>query len=290
MHSIFEKGCLIQLSTSVWGAKRKIQNAYIEQIGASPEWLNANKKLIDAEALKPIHKIVSSARIYLAKMSLPFPLPAMVLVPKEMLSAVDYTLGQKKEEFEHAVQAFLAEYPSLRNTAAVHLEKLFNETDYPVDVSSKFAFSWRFITIDVPNGNAKILAPEVYEAEKLKFIQTMDEAREMAVLALREEFSSLVERIADRFTNDPDGKNKIFKNGTINNFYEYFETFKQRNIFDDAQLDELVQRAQELLGGKSAESIREDDRLKDRIKFGMESIEERLESLIGNSRRRVIMD
>ena len=34
----------------------------------------------------------------------------------------------------------------------------------------------------------------------------------------------------------------IFKNGTVNNFYEFFETFKDRNIFKDAQLAELVEQ------------------------------------------------
>ena len=290
MHNIFQKGCLVQISSSVWGATRKIPPGYMENMGASSEWLRANKKLVDPEALNPIRKIVNCSRIYLSKVSLPFPIPAMVFVPRETISTVDERLNLFKRDFDFAVQSFLEDYPALRKSAMKHLGELFNEIDYPSNINSKFSFTWRFITIDVPNGNTKLLAPEVYEREKEKFIETMDEARELAMAALREEFASHVERISDRFSHNPDGKRKIFKNGTINNFYEYFENFRQRNIFDDQELAELVNKAQSLLGNRSAESIREDDHLKDRIKKGMESIEDSLDSLITNSRRRIIMN
>jgi len=35
----------------------------------------------------------------------------------------------------------------------------------------------------------------------------------------------------------------------VNNFYEYFETFKGRNIFKDDELSELIERAKGILGG-----------------------------------------
>jgi hypothetical protein len=62
----------------------------------------------------------------------------------------------------------------------------------------------------------------------------------MAIESLREEFGSMVERITERFTQSGNGKPKVFKNATVESFYEFFETFKERNIFRDEQLDELV--------------------------------------------------
>ena len=59
----------------------------------------------------------------------------------------------------------------------------------------------------------------------------------------------------------------------MKNFYEFFETFKERNIFRDGQLAELVEQAQAILGGQSAESIRSNDQLKEHIKDGMEDVE-----------------
>ena len=240
MSNAFDKGCLIQVSSRMWGATRKINSNHVEKMGAGAEWLNANKKLVDPKALRPVSNVVCNAKNYLVKVSLPFPIQAMVFVPKEMINSIDYNLNQYKIEFEDAVKAFMSAYPYLRENAIIHLGDLFNESDYPVDVSSRFSFSWRFLTLNVPNGNTRLLAPEVYEREKQKFVETMDEARQMGIEALRIEFAGYVKKLTDRLNTNADGKPRIFKNGTVNNFYNFFETFKQRNIFEDQDLKELV--------------------------------------------------
>ena len=289
MENIFEKGCLIQLSTSIWGAKRKIKAEQITHMTDANQWLSTQKKLIDPCALKPIQKVANAARGYLTGVSLPFPINGMVFVPKEMISKVDDQLTRFQSDFNDRVTEFMTRYDRLRETAMVYLGDLFNETDYPVDIRSKFSFAWRFVILDVPNGRSGVLSPEVYEREKEKFVQTMEDARELAVTSLREEFSGMIQRITERFTNG-NGKPKVFKNGTINNFYEFFETFKERNIFRDSELAELVDRAEAVLGGKSAESIRSNDLLKEQIRNGMAEVEASMADILSRPRRRVVMD
>jgi len=256
MENLFEKGCLVQLSIGVWRAAKKIDHRKLAQMTESHEWLSATKKLIDPEALKPIAKIGNSARSYLKCVSLPFPLNGMVFVPKEMINMIDEKLQEFKDEFHMALDGFIQDYDYLRTIANGRLGELFNELDYPVDIRQKFSFVWRFVVLDVPNGNAGILSPEVYEREKEKFVQTMEEARELAIQSLREEFASMVTRISERFTTGPDGKPKVFKNSTVNSFYEYFETFKERNIFKDEDLAELVSQAQSILSGTTPDTLR----------------------------------
>jgi hypothetical protein len=213
----------------------------------------------------------------------------MVFIPKEMISRVDQRLEEFKAEFNQTITTFLHDYDRLRETAMVYLQDLFNEVDYPVHVEKKFSFAWRFIILDVPNGKSGILSPEIYEREKEKFIQTMEEARTMAIESLREEFGSMVERITERFTQS-DGKPKVFKNTTVESFYEFFETFKERNIFRDEQLNELVERAQGVLGGVSAESIRTNEHLKENIRTGMAEIENAMAMALARPRRKIVMD
>ena len=290
MENLFEKGCLVQLSASVWGATRKIKPHQLTDLAVSSEWLRASKKLVDPESLKPINKVINKARSYLTGVSLPFPIKGMEFVPKEMISRVDERLTGFKSEFNHIVETFMGSYDQLREVAMVHLGELFNETEYPLDVRKKFAFIWRFIILDVPNGNTSLLAPEVYEREKEKFVQTMEQARELAIQSLREEFSGMVERITDRFTDGANGDPKIFKNGTVNNFYEYFETFKERNIFKDDELSELVERAKNILGGRSAEEIRSNGQFKERIRDGMQDVENAMAEILSMPRRRIVMN
>ena len=290
--NIFQKGCLVQMSVSKWGGIKKIDKSklsnMVEQAGY--DWVTATKKLVDPESLKPICKINNSARNWLATISLPFPIMGMVFVPKDLINTVDEKLGEFKIKFNGAVQDFILDYGCLRETARTYLGELFNEIDYPIDISGKFNFNWRFIILDVPNGDSRLLAPEVYAREKEKFIQTMEEARGMAIDALREEFAQMVERITERFTQNGNGKPKIFKNTTIDSFYDYFQTFKDRNIFQDHELTKLVNSAQAVLDGSSIEQIRSSETLKENIRSGMTDIESVIADVFNRPRRKIIMD
>ena len=290
MENMFEKGCLVQLSISKWGGVKKIDNNKLAEMIEAHEWLTATKKLVDPESLKPICKVGNAARSYLTSVSLPFPIQGMVFIPKEMITRVDNRLEEFKSEFNQAVNVIIRDYGGLRNTAMAYLGDLFNEVDYPFNVGKKFSFAWRFIILDVPNSKSGILSPEVYEREKDKFIQTMEEARTMAIESLREEFASMVERITDRFAESANGKPKVFKNGTVESFYEFFETFKERNIFRDEELAQLVEHAQAVLGGASAENVRTNGQLKESVRSGMAEIENAMATALARPRRKIVMD
>ena len=290
MENLFEKGCLVQLSTSVWGATRKINPCQLTDVVSSKDWLSASKKLVDPDALKPIKKVVNKSRSYLAAVSLPFPINGLVFVPKEMISTVDGRLNELKNDFHQAVERFIQNYDGLRETAISCLGVLFSETDYPVDIGSKFSFVWRFVILDVPNGNTALLSPEVYEREKRNFVQTMEQARELAIQSLRSEFAGIIDRITERFTTGPNGKPKVFKNATVDNFHEFFETFKGRNIFRDAELSELVEKANAILGGHSANAIRSNDQLKAQIHNDMKGVETAMAEIFERPRRKIVLD
>lgn len=290
--NIFQKGCLVQMSVSKWGGVKKIDKTKIANMvhRTGADWVTATKKLVDPDSLKPICKINNSARNWLATLSLPFPIAGMVFIPKNLINEVDQKLNEFQSKYNEAVQDFVQDYTYLRETARSYLDELFNEVDYPIDIAKKFNFTWRFVILDIPNGEHRILAPEVYAREQEKFVQTMEEARVMAVEALREEFAFMVERITDRFAQTDTGKPKVFKNATVESFYDFFQTFKDRNIFEDVQLTELVNRAQAVLKGSSVDQIRSNDKLKDNIRSGMSDIEHAMHTLFNRPKRKIVMD
>jgi hypothetical protein len=290
--NIFQKGCLVQLSVSKWGGVKKIDKSKIANMvhRTEADWVTATKKLVDPDSLKPICKINNSARNWLGTLSLPFPITGMVFIPKNLINEVDQKLNEFQCKYNQAVEDFAQDYNYLRETARSYLGELFNEVDYPVDIARKFNFTWRFVILDIPNGEHRILAPEVYAREKEKFVQTMIEAREMAIDALREEFAFMVERITDRFAQTDTGKPKVFKNATVESFYDFFQTFKDRNIFEDEQLTELVNRAQAVLKGSNVDQIRSNNKLKDNIKSGMTDIEHAMHKLFNRPKRKIVMD
>ena len=65
---------------------------------------------------------------------------------------------------------------------------------------------------------------------------------------------------------------------------------RRRNIFKDEQLAELVERAQAILGGRSAESIRSDEQVKERIGKAMKEVESAMTEIFTMPRRRIDMN
>ena len=289
--NIFTKGCLVQLSVSKWGGVKQIKKNNLKKMVKNTDhsWVTASKKLVEPASLKPICKISNTTRTWLMTKSLPFPITSMVFIPKNLISEVDAKLSEFKSDFNQAVDDFSYEYNDLRENAKEYLGTLFNEVDYPMDIISKFKFHWRFVILSIPNGDSKLLDPGVYAREEAKFMETMEEARTLAIEALREEFSQMVEHISERFTQDGD-KPKVFRNSTVDSFYEYFQTFKDRNIFKDDQLSQLVVRAQSVLSGKPMNQIRSNLRIKESVRSGMADIENSIVEVFKRPRRKIIMD
>ena len=276
--NIFDKGCLVQLSVSIWGGVKKIDERKAKEALGS-EWAKARKSLVDPEALKEIGKVRNAARNYLRGMSLPFPIHGVSFVGFGAISKIDEKLKEFEEGFKGESEKFFGEYEEAIKKAREMLGDLFDLTDYPGDIRPFFDFEWRFITLQSPGQNS-LIDPELVEREKKKFIDTMERAREMGVLALREEFRGILKSCVERLSDGVEGKKKIFRDSMIGNFFDFFETFKSRNIFQDESLKVLCEQAEGILRGVDVESLREDDGLRKVVKMSMEGIEGVLEKAI----------
>jgi hypothetical protein len=130
---IFQKACLIQLSTSCWQGSRMLEPAIMERIGNS-EWLRGRKYLVDPDSLNPIRAVISRARKDLERSALPFPITGLTLVPKERLEAIEECLQTHRSDYWHQVDTFERQYHQARETARVNLGDLFNHHDYPLNM------------------------------------------------------------------------------------------------------------------------------------------------------------
>lgn len=258
--NIFQKACLVQLSTGCWQGCTALGSNLMEKIGNS-EWLKGAKVLIDPDCLSSVRSVLSKARTHLQKAALPFPIHGLTLVPKETLTRIDEALCGMNREFEVEVDKFISKYEVEREKARESLGHLFSESDYPIDIRRKFRFEWRFITLDIP-GKSGILSPELYEREKQKFQVLMEETRELATVALREEFAGIVRRMVERLSGEEDGKPKKFKNSMMEKMGEFLDSFGDRNLFNDDKLAALVDEAREVVNGLSTDELRRDGNLR----------------------------
>jgi len=286
--NIFQQACLLQLSTSCWQGEKTLKSSVIESkfTDEQSQWLSGRKFLVSPESLAPVKAVVSRARVFIDKLALPFPVKGLTLVPKETLTRIDNGLQGIRKEFISAVSTFITGYADERREAEKSLGELFNVTDYPVDIRSKFKFEWRFLTLDVP-GKSRILPAEVYEREKAKFQVMMEETRELAVSALREEFAGLVHHMLERLSGD-NVKPKRFKSSMIDKMQDFVSGFEDRNLFNDEGLADLVDQAKAIVSGVSPESLREDPGLRQRISLEMGEIKDAIANALEDLPRRKI--
>ena len=141
--NIFQKACLVQLSTSCWQGSRMLDATVMEQIGSS-NWLKGRKYLVNPETLNPIRAVISRARKDLERNALPFPITGLILVPKERIAAVEEILDRHRSDFGHEVDLFVEGYEEARELARKGLAELFSDFDYPFGIRDKFGHELEF--------------------------------------------------------------------------------------------------------------------------------------------------
>lgn len=282
--NIFHEACLVQLSTSCWQGSRMLDAVVMEQIGSS-DWLKGRKYLVTPETLNPIRAVISRARKDLERNALPFPITGLTLVPKERIAAVEEILDRHRSDFRQEVERFIEGYEEARELARRSLGDLFSDFDYPPLIREKFGFDWRYLALETP-GKYQILSPEIYERERAKFQNMMEETRQLATAALRQEFSECVSHMVERLTSDPEGKSKVFKNCMVEKVHAFLDSFSGRNLFQDHELADLVEQARSVLHGVDPDEIRENVWLKHRIADQMSKVKATLDEAITDLPRR----
>ena len=284
---LFQNACLVQFSTSSWQCTKALNTTIIkDKVDIDSDWFRGRKYLINPDLLGPIHTAQHQARNHISKHALPFPIQTLSLVPKERLEAIEKQLELCKKRFWECVDQFIPLYVPAREEARQVLGDLFNEEDYPEDITKKFKFEWRYLALGVP-GKASILTPAIYAREKEKFQALMEETREIAMSALCKEFSEVVSHLTEKLHNN-DGKIRSFKANMFNNLHDFLNDLNDKNLFDDDRLRNLSDQAKNLIAGINPSLLQYNVSMRERIQQDMQSLKNAIdESLIDLPRRKL---
>lgn len=291
--NIFQKGALIKLSTSVWTASKKINPNLLKEEAENkdqevdPLYVKAQKFLVNKDNLRPIENIRAEARNYLYSKSLPFPIDGICFAPKDMITEIDERLLKLQEKFNEETDIFVNKYESCIEDAKIHLGKLFNITNYPKDIRSKFGFTWEYFILDVPNGEANIFSPEVYRREKDKFLRTIENFQYLAIDTLRTTFGDMLNHLVERLSGD-----NTFRASSVNKFREFMDDFKKLNINNDVELETIILKCQGVVTNElDPQALRDDQYFKEFIskKLG-EVTQEFTENIIKKPIRKLVLD
>jgi len=286
---VFKKACLLQVSTSVWQCSKVLnQSVLAERTGREMQdmsWLRGRKYLINTELLGPVKTAVQQTFNMIRRASLPFPITGISMIPKDSLSQVDEQLQQFQTRFWSKVNDFEELYEVARDEARGVLKELFQEDEYPVRIRSKFNFEWRYLALGVPT-RTTILTPAIYEREKDKFQKLMDETRELAITALREEFSEIVTHLVERLDSNSNGKGKTISSSMFNKLHQFIDDLGSKNLFGDAELTELAEEARAAIRGVNPSGVKYSNSIRERVHNQMSNIKTIIDVSIEDMPRR----
>ena len=280
--NIFEKGVLVNLEIRTWGTTKKIKNPKYDK-----NWFNVGKILMKHKLIKEIEKVRNATRTYLYSISFPFPVRGVEFIPYSCTKEVGETLENFKNKFNKLVDQLSDPnlIQELKKDAKNALKEDYDERDYQIDVKSKYGFGWEFLVVAPPDRGFKQIDSDLYEQEKRKFLEQMNEAKEMIIGALREEFRELVEHIVERTTNP----RAIIRDSVVEKFDEFFSSFQKRNCFDDQELTELVEKSKKILKGIKGDDLRTDNQTRETTAILFDSIKQTLDESVSTKTRHIVL-
>ncbi|MFV1967334.1 MAG: hypothetical protein ACC628_18040 [Pirellulaceae bacterium] len=209
------------------------------------------------------------------------------LSPQQMAQAAD-TFGAERCFLSAGKKLLDTRDPTFRAVTAVRGQASSYANDYPLSLSGLFDMTWDFPSVEPPQ-YLQQLNPSLYEQECNRVRSRFDEAVQMAEQAFIEELSQLVSHLTERLGGQEDGRPKIFRDTAVGNLREFFERFRTLNIRSNEQLDELVDRVQQVVRGVKPQQLRDRQSLRQQITTQLSSVQSSLDRMLVDRPRRNIL-
>jgi hypothetical protein len=232
--------------------------------------------------LQAIRTLDGDIRHFLYDMCLPFDV-GIHLLPLCLVETVEEKLREFKDERGELVESFLSAYPRLCQEAAGRLRTLYNPTDYPPvdEVRSHFTFGWQYVSYGVPEQLREISA-QFFQEEREKAVVAMSEACSEIQQVMRASLLELVSHLRDRLGDQPDGKPQRLRESTLQKLRDFLGTFDLRNVVDDQELKEQVDKARALLEGVSTDALRNMPLVRAWVREGMADVAAQMDLLVSD--------
>jgi len=291
--TVMEQSVAFVLAFSRPGVKRVVRKSQVSEksegtdnavvVDADKSMINVGKEIIDSPQLRAIISRDGAVRQWVKARSLPSPLfkSGTTIVPTVLVEAVYEYLEKSKADRDADIATFLEAYPGLVEEAKTKLGPLFDARQYPAATALKGAFEmrWNIIEFGTP-GKLKTISKALYDKERAKAEAEWADATSQIRNALRVAMAELVEHMIEKLSSDNDGKAKTFRDSMVKNLTEFSDLFNARNLTGDSELAALVEKAQKVMSGVDAKSLRTDADIKQRVADGFAEIKANLDTMV----------
>lgn len=243
--------------------------------------ISARKRLVDTRhpAYKEVTAILSRAKAYWKSLTVPYPEPGVRLLKRDKVEQFSKQMDLYRTALAEKAGDLQQRYDEIRAVAREQLGDLFNAGDYPQRIDQEFGIFWDFPNIEPP-AYLKQVHPELYEAERQRINARFEEAVRLTEQAFVGEFTKMIGLLAERLSGDVDGKPKVFRDSAVANLREFFGQFRELNLGSNAELDALVQQAQQAIDGVQPQDLRDNESLRGRVGAQLSEISQQLSSMM----------
>lgn len=267
------RAMLVSFGVSQWTAHKrdKVTSAEIaDQKGASRSAGNYNKVLIGKDALAKVSAAVSAGRTDHAFYSLPWMNDGTRILPVQVFDTYSAKMRANKEQFDSAVSEFIGNYSEYVEEARKNLGSLFNYDDYPMRQEIRKRFNWSISVMPMPDAaDFRVnLDSAVVAAMQTEMTANIQSAMGNATSDAFSRLHGVVKTMAEKLKGyDPTAGRQggYFRDTLVTNLAELIEIMPGLNLTGDAALAAHIEAARENLITHSAQTLRDDWKLRDAV-------------------------
>ena len=314
LDALSHEGVLINVSVLYWRANKKLNP---EDLGLAPEALTdklitlGHKRLLPKEALHGFGLIESRVHGLIESTTFPFLNGLGHFLPNTKLEETTSALEKLKTEFQGHRDSFLLDYERLRQEAIEEWElaasklpcdhgKLLDtiRASFPTSqrLERRFEFKTYLFQISLPE-NTEISLVEAEDQRRMVEARcaaateaTQSMHRELdafisdCITSMREQTADLCEQMLQSMRS---GTNGIHQK-TLNRLIRFIDEFKQLNFVGDQQMEEALERVRQEFLVHPAQTYREDQSAKERLKIGLHGLAECARSFAQQSNQEMV--
>jgi hypothetical protein len=300
VNALSDIAMLATLNINVWAATvtdQKISKEVAKAHNASEDSGVYRKNAIDIRA--PEWRAVISAKSNLRnryyELTLPWGNNGSRILSAMMHPKFCDDMRKLMSEFRSAVAAFVAAFPRLQSEAQVKRNGMYNQNDYPENISAKFDCGYSFDQVanadDFRIKLASSVVEEIREDLRKQSEQVLNDAMKDAYNRLYKHINRMVDRLADR--KPPKGtkgkakrakakeKGGKFRETLITGLEELCELLPMMNLNGDEQLIELTDRARAMIKGLTVEQLREAPTVRRNVLVEAKKIQDIMSTFMG---------
>jgi hypothetical protein len=282
--NLSERAMLANISISTWAATRtdkKISQEVADRHSVTMKRAGHYRKHaidIDAQTYLAVHAAGATMRDRHYWWTLPWIDKGARILPAPSFDKYSTDMRALRGKFNAAVADFVAAYPALKLAAKAELNGLYNDRDYPLDIGSKFGVQLSILPLP-DAGDFRANLPQA-DVDAIKLGITADMERAMAT-AMREPYERLYEhisRMVDRL-KDPKG---IFRDTLVTGLADLCTVLPALNITNDRTLGTLCKKAESLVIGLDAKTLREEPKVRKDVAKKAADIQAMMAGLMGD--------